>query len=71
MVENSLGGSGYSAETPGQVQRVKIKSCDSGTSGGRRIWNTRGPLQVAESQIILGDLRILGVIRRWNVCLMT
>ena len=44
--------------------------CDSGTSGGRRIWNTRGPLEVADSEI-LGDLRILGVIWRWNVCLMT
>src|SRR6218665_22448 len=36
---------------------------DSGTSGGRRISNTRGPREVADSQI-LGDLRIVGVIRR-------
>ena len=36
---------------------------DLGTSGGRRISNTRGPREVADSQI-LGDLQIVGVIRR-------
>src|SRR6218665_1672544 len=39
-----------------------MKGCDSGTSGGRRICNTRGPPEVTEFQI-LGDLRILGVIQ--------
>jgi len=39
------------------------KRRDSGTSGGRRISNTRGPREVADSQI-LGDLRVVGVIRR-------
>jgi len=36
---------------------------DSGTLEGRRISNTRGPREVTDSQI-LGDLRIVGKIRR-------
>ena len=54
---------------PNKPYITRFKRRDSGTSGGRRILNTRGPQDVAESQI-LGDHRIVGVIRRWNVCPM-
>ena len=55
---------------PKDTSKCFVFVCVSGTFWGCRISNAGRTSMVAEPQA-LGELRILVVIRRWNVCLMT